>query len=125
MTADVRVALFGPAAEAWRGALPERVRDHLSGPDDSVVWVVDGDGVPTQVPPGCMVIVFSLGEMPENDLPNVWHTVETPERWMPSMFAALAEGRTLPRSIEIGGPIPIKFEGKPVVKPKPKRGSVG
>ncbi|MDO5498955.1 MAG: hypothetical protein Q4F67_04650 [Propionibacteriaceae bacterium] len=123
--AAVRVALFGPAAEIWRGALPERIQERLSGPDEAVVWVVDEDTIPDHAPSGHMVILFSLGEIPENDLPNLWHTVETPERWVPAMFAALAEGRTLARAIEIGGPTPIRLDGKPVVKPKPKRGSVG
>lgn len=112
MTADVRVALLGPTAEAWRGALPERIQQLLTGPDESVVWVVDAQGIPTEVPPGCHVVVFALGGRPESELPDLWETVETPERWVPTMYAALAEGRTLEAALKIGGPTPIRLAGK-------------
>lgn len=112
MTADVRVALFGPAAEAWRGALSERIQERLAGPDESVVWVVDWQGIPTEVPSGCHVVVFALGGVIESDLPDLWETVETPERWVPAMYAALAEGRALDEAIKIGGPTPIRLAGK-------------
>lgn len=112
MTADVRVALLGPHAEAWRGALSERIQERLAGPEESVVWVVDWEDIPTEVPRGCHVIVFALGGAPESDLPDLWETVETPERWVPAMFAALAEGRSLEAALKIGGPTPIRLAGK-------------
>lgn len=116
--ADVRVALFGPAADFWRDALSERIQEQLGGPDDSVVWVVDADQIPDQVPPGCVVVVFSLGEMPESDLPDLWQTNETPERWVPAMYASLAEGRTLDAALKVGGPTPIRIGGKAAPPPR-------
>ncbi|WP_425310511.1 hypothetical protein AADG42_17720 [Ammonicoccus fulvus] len=113
MTADVRVALFGPAADFWRGALPHRiVMENLTEGDEANVWVVNADEVPDEVPDGCHVIVFALGAAYESDLPNLWETVETPERWVPAMYAALAEGRDLVSALKIGGPTPIRLDGK-------------
>ena len=44
MTADVKVALFGPAADFWRGALPHRiVVGNVTGGDDANVWAVDAE----------------------------------------------------------------------------------
>lgn len=112
MTVDVHVALLGPQAEAWRGALSERIQARLADPDESVLWVVDEEAIPTEVPPGCHVVVFALGGAPESDLPDLWETVETPERWVPAMYAALAEGRSLEAALKIGGPTPIRLAGK-------------
>lgn len=115
--ADVRVALFGPAADFWRGALPYRiVMEKLAEPEQANVWVVNADGVPDEVPDGCHVIVFALGARYESDLPNLWETVETPERWVPAMYAALAEGRDLEAALRIGGPTPIRLGGKDAAK---------
>ena len=115
---DVRVALFGPKAEEWRDALSERSQEHLGGPTDSTVWVVDADRVPDQVEPGCVVVVYTLGAMPKSDLPDLWQTNETPERWVPAMYASLAEGRTLEKAMKIAGPIPITIAGKAAPKPR-------
>lgn len=112
MTADVRVALFGPSADVWRGALSQRIQERLAGPNESIVWVVDGEDVPTEVPSGCHVVVFALGGSPTSDLPDLWETVETPERWVPAMYAALAEGRTLEAALKISGPTPLRLAGK-------------
>ncbi len=113
MTADVKVALFGPAADFWRGALPHRiVMENVTEGDDANVWVVDAEEVPTQAPDGCHVVVFALGTTYESELPNLWETVETPERWVPAMYAALAEGRDLVAAMKIGGPTPIRLDGK-------------
>lgn len=113
MTADVKVALFGPAADFWRGALPHRiVMESVVEGDDANVWVVNADDVPGEVPDGCHVIVFALGAAYESDLPNLWETVETPERWVPAMYAALAEGRDLVAALKIGGPTPVRLDGK-------------
>lgn len=114
--ADVRVALLGPTADFWRGALSERIQERLTEPENANIWVVDEDRIPDQVPPGCVVVVFSLGDVPEGDLPDLWQTVETPERWVPAMYAALAEGRTLEEAIKIGGPSPITIGGQPARK---------
>lgn len=115
---DVRVALFGPIAEVWRAALSERIQERLSEPEDATVWVLPADEIPDQVPEGTVVVAFTLGDLPESDLPDLWRTNETPERWVPAMYASLAEGRTLDKAIGVGGPVPIRLGGKAAPPPR-------
>ncbi|MDO5681276.1 MAG: hypothetical protein Q4G46_00410, partial [Propionibacteriaceae bacterium] len=79
---DVRFALFGPQADAWLGALSQRVQENMAEPDQANLWVVNAEEAPKEVPDGCHVVAFALGVEYESDLPNLWETVETPERWM-------------------------------------------